>query len=311
MGPPEEARPLDPIPIMMHQLNKPEFICRPSSLLRRLSMIWRKPRPIEDVHLPWGLSLRVRPSETIGRQVYTFGLFDLIVCEALFRLTTPGDMALDVGANIGQMTGLLAKRSGPGGSVWAFEPHPDVRNDLLDHIMKWQRCPPIAPILVRPEALAEKDGEGELFEPDCFESNRGLASLGSRGPGGRRLPIVLNRLDAVVPSEQPIGILKMDVEGAEERVLSGASGLLEGRQIRDIIFEDQGPYPSAVARFLESKGYQVYSLGLRISGLQVRKETRASEFLRPWDSPSFLATAEPERAVSLLRPTGWRCLSGS
>ena len=34
----------------------------------------------------------------------------------------PGMTVLDVGANIGLYSILAAKRVGPGGSVWAFEP---------------------------------------------------------------------------------------------------------------------------------------------------------------------------------------------
>ena len=50
--------------------------------------------------------------------------FDLISCEAIWRLLDEGELALDVGANIGYMTSLMAARLGKNGRVIAFEPHP-------------------------------------------------------------------------------------------------------------------------------------------------------------------------------------------
>ena len=63
--------------------------------------------------LPWGSLIHVRPDDVIGAKVLKLGLFDLDVCETIARLAVAGDLLLDVGANIGQMTSLMAVCSGP------------------------------------------------------------------------------------------------------------------------------------------------------------------------------------------------------
>jgi FkbM family methyltransferase len=292
-------------------LQKPELLRRPQFLLQRLFRFGRTPRAQETIILPWGLPLHVCPDETIGRHVWAFGIFDLIVCEALWRLAEPGETALDVGANVGHMTGLLARRVGPGGRVLSFEPHPDVRRDLQRHVDEWQALGAIALMQVHPFALFNRDAAGELNVPDRFDSNRGLASVVNDAPGWRRVPVEFRRLDSVLPAGQKVGVLKVDVEGAEPMVLEGAHGLLAAGQIRDIVFEDHGPYPSEPMRQLEPLGYTVFSLGLNPGGLAVTQGTQPSPLVRPWDSPSFLATRDPQRALARLTPAGWQCLRGA
>ena len=48
--------------------------------------------------------------------------FEPVTARALRRLLRPGDVALDVGANVGFYTLLFASRVGPSGTVHAFEP---------------------------------------------------------------------------------------------------------------------------------------------------------------------------------------------
>ncbi len=61
--------------------------------------------------------MRVRPAEGVGRSLWRLGVYDLVTCELCWRLLDPGETAVDVGANIGVVTGLLARRAGPAGEV--------------------------------------------------------------------------------------------------------------------------------------------------------------------------------------------------
>ena len=58
------------------------------------------------------------------------GYWELWVTSALARLTKPGKLAIDIGANIGYYTMLLADAVGPRGKVLAFEPNPRLANML-------------------------------------------------------------------------------------------------------------------------------------------------------------------------------------
>jgi protein-L-isoaspartate O-methyltransferase len=90
--------------------------------------------------LPWGLHIRIHPLEEHGQILLTLGVIDLAVTETLFRLANPGEIAVDVGANIGYMTSVLAARinSSSGGSIWAFEAHPEIFEELKYNVEKWK-----------------------------------------------------------------------------------------------------------------------------------------------------------------------------
>ena len=68
---------------------KPWFVYRPGQLVRRAGRAVFPPRnPVQVVPLPWGCSLEIDTRETIGRAVWTAGVYDLAVVEAV---TTPGE----------------------------------------------------------------------------------------------------------------------------------------------------------------------------------------------------------------------------
>ena len=126
-------------------LGKPEYVFRPSQIIRRLQREFQIARESEEVVLPWGLPIRVFPNETIGSCIWRTGVHDLVASEALWRLLDPGETAVDIGANIGYMTGLMARRAGPRGRVIALEPHPDIFAELQRNVGEWGRSPALRP----------------------------------------------------------------------------------------------------------------------------------------------------------------------
>ena len=95
---------------------RPEFLFRPAQLFRRI--LWEIKSPKQNVHvkLPWGLTMNVSPEDRIGASIIKTGTYDTAVLECLYRLTDQGETCLDIGANYGLMTGLLARASGPNGN---------------------------------------------------------------------------------------------------------------------------------------------------------------------------------------------------
>src|SRR6185369_9299739 len=138
---------------------KPHYLFRPSQGARRL-LRWAFPSPPGPVllTLPWGLPIEVDTREDIGRAIWSLGLYDLAVSETLWRLLAPGDLSVDAGANIGYMTSIMALRTGPSGSVLAFEPHPEVFRRLTENVLRFHRYPSLAAIETSPLALGEKNG---------------------------------------------------------------------------------------------------------------------------------------------------------
>jgi FkbM family methyltransferase len=298
---------------LLSSLLKPEYVYRPGQIFRRLSRSGALPAEA-DVQTPWGLPMHIRPRDTVGHALWHLGVQDLILCEAVWRLADPGETCLDVGANIGVVTGLLARRVGPQGRVLAYEPHPDVHAEARANHERWPRSQ-IGTVDLRQQALSDQPGEAELFEPAVFAENRGTSSLeavasdtGSSNANGRRFRVPLARLDEAVPNGGRVGLMKIDVEGHEVAVFRGAKDLLGSGRLRDIVFEEHHQYPSDASRALEAFGYRVFFLGRTFFGPLLEAPDQHAGAVG-WLPPNFLATRDPERARARLAARGWQVLS--
>lgn len=285
---------------------KLEYVFRPRQVWLRLTR--RVGGTDQTVLLPWGLPLRIRLDNIIGQQIWAMGVFELPESEVLWRLADPGELALDVGVNIGYMSSILAAQVGPSGTVLAFEPHPDVSAEAAANIAHWAEFA-VAPITLNRFALSERPGRLPLFVPDSFDLNRGLSSLNAKGSGWRTVMVEVTTLDAAVGPTAVVGCLKIDVEGHEAEVLAGGTTTLGRRAVRDILFEDHNPYPSRVTAALEGYGYTVF----RIDYSWWRPVAADPNSPRPagrlFDTPNYLATLDPGRARERLTRRGWRCLT--
>jgi len=292
---------------IVESLMKPEYWYQPRQVLRRLAR--RGPLPAEaQVVSPWGLPMRVRPTETVGHAMYHLGVLDLAACEVGWRLLEPGETAVDVGANIGVFTGLLARRAGPTGEVLSLEPHPRIHAELARHVAQWSTLGlPLAKIQLFTDAASDSAGEAELFEPEDFDGNAGSASL-LPSASGRSHRIRTQRLDQLLPPGRRFGVVKIDTEGHEPGVLRGAGTLLTDGAIRDIVFEEHGTPPTETTRILREAGYTLFFIGRSFRGPKLTPPDERSS-LPGWLPPNYLATRDPARALARCEPTGWQVLS--
>lgn len=299
---------------MIHSLQrflKPEYFFQPGQIFRRLARRGVVP-PEVSVVVPWGLSMTVNPAETVGHALWHLGVYDLIASEIAWRLLQPGETAVDVGANVGVMSGLMARRAGPGGNVTAFEPHPKVFGFLQRNLNSWQKSGlPLGSVQIRQLALSRTAGEAEMSEPASFSGNYGLASLEPNGeaqgagPEGRFM-VRTARMDEEIPG--PVHFLKVDVEGHEAKVFAGAEGLLKSGSIRDILFEEHHPFPSEPTSILQAAGYTLFFITRSFFGPVLARPEEARE-MPPWLPPNWLATKNPERALELCNSSGWKVLA--
>lgn len=291
---------------------RPECMLRPSQLFRRILRPAKLPATAES-RLPWGLTIRYHPHEVIGREIWKLGIFEMSVCEVLWRLTDPGENALDIGSNIGQMASLLAARVGSTGSVACFEPHPAVYGELAENAAVWARSASAGKLTLFNEALSDRAGTLTLRLPAEFSENRGIAHISdteqadSGDPNFTDHSIKATTLDAICGSLPSISVIKIDVEGHELSVFKGAGNFFAKHRPRDIVFEDHQGYPSSVTRLLESCGYKIFNICSSIWGPYLQKV----DVGEPQTHRDYLATLNSERALSRVRRRGWSVLNGA
>ncbi len=189
------------------------------------------------------------------------------VCRAIERIVQPGWTCADVGANVGVITQLLARKVGPTGRVIAFEAHPDNARVLRENLSAngWGKA-------VTVENLAVSDGSCDrvwLF-PGRESSSAEWNIVGHDVNGTRTEPEVEVRavsLDEYFPPGSRLDLVKMDVEGAEAQVLSGMRRLLrEARPVAVIEFHDEVGW--AGRQELYAAAYDLYEMnGTRLDPL--------------------------------------------
>jgi FkbM family methyltransferase len=282
-----------------HPFLRPEYLWRPSQILRRLS--FTPSRNVTDLPLPWQCSIRACSAEDIGRAIATQGVYDLPLTEGLTRLADRGETALDLGANIGYASLVLARAVGPDGRVICFEPNPAILPTLRANVSKWSSLP-AARIRIEEIAVSDANGEGVLGFPEEYEQNQGLGTLELRTAG---VPVSIRRLDSLDIAS--VGVMKVDVEGHEASVFKGAQDLLAEKRIRDILFEEHVAYPAPSHQILLAHGYHVFRLTRStLRPLLLPPEAPSRQSFLP---PNFLATLNPERAAARFAPWGWFALS--
>lgn len=136
--------------------------------------------------------------------------------QVIASLLNPGDCFLDIGANAGFYTLLAARLVGPTGRVIAFEPLPQNQQKLERHLALNQ----LTNVTVINAAVCDQDGRA-AFQIGAADECGGLAITGT-------LEVDTVSLDGMWKASQLRSprLIKIDVEGAEGRVLLGAEALI-------------------------------------------------------------------------------------
>ncbi|MGH7635277.1 MAG: FkbM family methyltransferase, partial [Gemmatimonadaceae bacterium] len=153
-------------------------------------------------------------------------------------VVAPGDTVVDIGAHIGFFTMQLASMVGPAGRVFAFEPF-DANADLLERSIAENRFGDR--IVFTRAAVGASSGTAALtFPPETLNSGGAyLLRAGSAAlPGNLTKEVPVIALDDA-PLTRPVRFIKMDVEGAEPRVVAGAQRIL--REDRPLILSELHP----------------------------------------------------------------------
>jgi len=277
------------------RLDKPWYWWQPTRLARRSAAADR-------AVTAWGDELEVLPGEPMGHSMARLGVFELALSEALWRLTDPADRVVDVGANLGYTTAIVLRRLGPDGRLVCLEANPPTAALLRRNVRRLDRR---GQAVVHEQAAGAVDGVVELFVPADPLMMGTASTVAPDGAAGSRVSVPAVRLDALV--DGPVGVLKVDVEGAERSVLDGAAGLFAARRVRDVLCEAEGEDLDEVVAVLEGHGLTCAMLDRSFFGPRLRPvgDTRVRD---AFAARTLLATLDSDRLRARLGPRGWRCL---
>lgn len=136
------------------------------------------------------------------------------------KLVKPGSLVLDIGANYGLYTLELAKRLGPQGRLYAFEP----ASSTAQHLAWSLASNGLANVRLVQAALGAQPGEAQLE----INLNSELNSLLVGGSGPHETVRVAT-LDQCMREYgwDDVAFIKLDAEGMESAILAGGAALLE------------------------------------------------------------------------------------
>ena len=178
---------------------------------------------------------------------------DISVTLALIDLLRPGDTAIDIGANVGDLSIIVSRLVGPLGRVFAIEANGNTAEQASANLRTYN-C--FNTFLINRAAAARSNENTVIYLGDG--PNDSLIQW--PWIGKETLPVVTVAVDDLVEyfRLRP-RVLKIDVEGFELEVLKGASGFLSAG--RPVLILEQTDNDEACIRFLTDLGYHMYCLG--------------------------------------------------
>jgi FkbM family methyltransferase len=224
---------------------------------RKLGLIW--PVEVETRH---GFRMVVDKVNRVGGYIYYFHVWEPQISAVIARLLDPADTVLDIGAHIGHHTLLAAQAVGKAGTVYAFEASPQTFALLEANIARNG----LANVDARNLAVCARTGSIDLFLA-THENN--LRNSLTESEGRRSIQVPCTRLDDLL-DEIPcstIKFIKIDVEGAEPDVFTGARGLLERLPVDVAILVEVQAGPAdksmnghGILEFLLKQAFKAYAV---------------------------------------------------
>lgn len=181
------------------------------------------------------------------------GYWESWITLALARAVRPGAHCLDVGANHGYYTLVMADAAGPDGRVVPVEPTPRLA-EMLRQTLDINGFPDVE---VMAKAASDTDGKTlQLVIPERRSLNARLAD--EAGPTDEVVPVETVTVDSITRDWPRVDVIKVDVEGAEESVWEGMQRTIEQNPGLVLILEfNVARYddPRVFLRAIELRGF--------------------------------------------------------
>ena len=206
--------------------------------------------------------------------ILSTGTYEAEISKLIRISLNNGDVALDIGANIGLQTLRMAKCVGNDGLVYSFEPLTYLQEKFTKNI-KLNKADNVT---LFPFALSNIEDEMD-FTINRNNWNQGTFSIGTNGEGAEKQRVVIKIADEIneIKTLKRLDLIKIDVEGFEYPVLQGLRQTLTTHKPR-IIFEYDKEYWQSNGHsiadcfsFLSNLGYTIYQITQ--VGCELKKDT--------------------------------------
>ncbi len=212
-----------------------------------------------------GHKMFLDPSDSLRLSIY--GNHETNEKEIYKKYIKKGDVVLDVGANIGYDTLILAKLVGKNGRVFAFEPGP-INFQLLEKNIKINEYNNVT--LVN-KAVSKDNKSIKLYLNETNGTGHKIDDISNLGVKLNRKSIDIEsiKLDDFLKNKKikKIDFVKIDVEGSESEVIKGMNNIFKNNKSLKMILEftpgalkNYGKDPKKYLKEFISKGFKLYEI---------------------------------------------------
>ncbi len=214
----------------------------------------------------YGTKYFIKSSDTVmAPQLIIYRQWEADLSKFFLSVTTRDTVFVDVGANIGYFTCLVASRIGRAGTgkVVAIEANPRVYSILKRNIsINWS----MSDIATHCCGASAEQGTATLFVPKSGAANASLAAPPEDAESTNvAVEVKTEPVDRLIPKGTVVDLMKIDVEGFELSVLRGAAETIRSSRSITVIIEwslsqmrRAGFAPAAFFEFCRSMGLGIY-----------------------------------------------------
>jgi FkbM family methyltransferase len=226
------------------------------------------PKPFIGV-IPYKQALiEVNTNNMIEWSIYWFGGYEDEINWVLPFFVDQDSTCIDIGANIGVYSVLLARTAR---RVISIEPHPE----FADHLRRNINLNRFNNVELYSCAVSTKSGSATLYAPNSSMANK-TATLKNVTPyipeQSVQIQVKMRTLDSICESEPKVDFIKIDCDWYDaDIILSGIDTIRKHRPV--ILFEDLGSFPENwdksedvhqvyldAYEMLEGLGYQIFKV---------------------------------------------------
>lgn len=240
-------------------------ITPPDRLLRKFYNPDRRENDFIETVIPYDqtLKIRINTSSFFEWEIFFKGYYEKYLVRLFKRHVFPGAVCIDIGANIGSNTLIMANLAGPSGAVYAFEPNPDFFSKLDQNV----RLNEIHNVRLFMKAIDPVAGTAELFVGSGPVKTASLVHFSESYD--KRVNI-----ETITPGEalrdlKACDFIKIDVDGTEGRVIESCRDIILRHQPL-VLFEysaeawrEAGWTFARTADFFRQNRYQLYEVRIK------------------------------------------------